>query len=175
MSKSLNIHSRHQTTDVSAVPIKTKEEILHSITPTEYNQTMSRAMRKGIPLFTVNDLRTTQHTLAQVLRYISIADSISKDTLRELHRKMATQTFMPTNKITEDFNNISRSIMFPRVTWDLFEKAILIMGYDVTDVQFQLVNRETGECIKISKSDVAKLVTDNPVAPIVVPYPSRGE
>lgn len=147
--------------------------LLDGINPDQYDREMMDLLKKkGVPLFTVHDLRTTQHTLSQILRLMCIMDNISKESLREHHRRSALKAYTPSNKITEEFNNLSRAIMFPKVTWDFFEKFLFTTEKRLIDMILIVEDMPTGIISEYKKSDVEKMIRAEPTSTYTYPpYP----
>lgn len=143
-------------------------DMLSRIDSTQYRQVVQASPSQGKPIFTINDLRTTVRPLAQIVRLLMIREGITEEKFRMYHRNMALQTYMATNNINYDRNNMSRAMTQQDVTWCFLEKLLAVCNYDLVDVTLTLSNRETGEVTTISKSDVQELVKDNPYHPTII-------
>lgn len=124
------------------------------------NQIVKASTKQGTAIFTKKDLYATYDTLALLLRYLCIHEDISMQLFEERHRLMAQQTLMSANKRSYDFSNKKRSLMQPRVSWELLERFCQIMGYDILDVSMCMSNRNTGEVLTISKAEIMRLLTE---------------
>lgn len=156
----MNIVTKPGSLDVNAM--------LSRIDPMQCNQVVKDAQNSGTPLFTVNDLRTTTHPLAQIVRLLLIRNNITREKFEALHRKMGMQTYMSANNMNYERNNMRRALAQGDITWNFLEKLLVVCGFDLTDVTLTLSNRETGEITTISRSDVQDLIKDNPYHPSII-------
>lgn len=140
-------------------------EMLSKINPDQCRQLVSDVEKTGTPLFTTHDLRTTSQPLAQIARLFLIKNNITRERFESLHRKMGLSTYMSTNIMNYDRNNILRAMAQGNITWNFLEKLLIVCGFDLTDLTLTLTNQETGEVSSISRSDVQELIKDNPYHP----------
>ena len=139
--------------------------MIQRIDPSVCNQVVQTAQKAGTPIFTTNDLRTTQHPLAQMIRMLVIRENITKETFEDKHRAMALQTCMTTNNMNYERNNMRRALIQPDITWNFLEKFLTVCGFDIIDVTVLLSNRQTGEVSTLKRSDVQDIIKDNPYHP----------
>ena len=154
--------------DNRKMPGTNANDMLSRIDSKQLQNVMQGSPSQGTPIFTVEDLRTTVRPLAQLVRLFMIREGITKEKFAMFHRSMAMRTYMSTNNINYDRNNMSRAMTCQDVTWGFLEKLLGICNFDLVDVTLTLSNRETGEVSTISKSDVQELIKDNPYHPSIV-------
>lgn len=133
----------------------------------DLGQWVQDAQNIGEPIFTINDLRTTYHPLAQLMRLLMIEDNITKNKFDSLHRQKSQESFMATNAISYSKNNMYRTVTQPDLTWNFCEKLLVTLGYNIVDVAIKLQKIDTKEVKELKKSDVVKLISDHPYHPSV--------
>ncbi len=138
---------------------------LGKVNPVEASKIINRET-DGDPIFTVQDICETTHPLAQMLRYFLAIKRVTKNMLKRMHRKLAIETCMSTNKTSFDFSNMYRSISQHEATWQSTEKVLHVMGEELIDLVYVLRNNETGEISEIRRSDAIKAISEHP-------YPSN--
>lgn len=160
-----------QQPDMVSVPtsvIADISTILKNISPNNLDLMVQKVQDNGEPLFTKDDLRTTQHPLALILRLLFIMNHITKRKFEYLHRKLAQESCMPVNATSYARNNILRSLHQSDITWNFLDKLLIVLGYNLIDVQLTLQKIDTKEVFTISKSEALDAVKDNPYPPDVV-------
>ena len=136
--------------------------MLAKVNPEKVVGTVKQVQTEGTPIFTVNDLRTTMHPLAQLARLFLIENGISREKFESLHRKRATDLCMATNNMNYERNNMRRALVQGEITWNFLEKLFLVCGFDLADIQLTLVEKESGEIKTLKRSDVMKVLQENP-------------
>lgn len=169
----VEIVEKVQTNVTDKTPHKVNESIdiskmLHRINPHGVTEVVNRASMVGTPIFTINDLKTTQQPLALLVRLLFIQNNITKEKFEALHLKMAQETYMPTNRISYDKNNLLRSAIMPEITWNLFEKLMIVLGLNLQNITVTLQRMDTKEVFQISKDEVRELIKDNPYPPNII-------
>ena len=142
--------------------------LLGRVDPSKCNDVINTAQNQGTPLFTVDDLRTTSHPLARLLRYYVIRNNITKEKFEAMHRKLSLQMFMSINNMNYERNNMKRSLSQAKITWDFLEKFLLVCGEDLLDFSIVTSNHNTGEVSTTSLSDAIEMIKDNPYHPNII-------
>lgn len=137
-------------------------EMVNKIDPMIYKNVVKQSQEQGTPIFTEADLKTTTHPLAQMVRMLFIKNNITQEKFQALHYDLAMRTFMSANNMNYERNNMKRSLVQNEITWNFFEKVLMVLGYDLTDITFTLFDKKTNEVGTISRSDVNSLLNTDP-------------
>lgn len=142
--------------------------LIEKLDPNHCREVMEQSANQGVPIFIVDDLRTTNDPLTLLLRGIVIKLGITKEGFEANHRKTATQAYMSVNNMNYERNNMRRSMFSPEVTSKFFYKFLTAMSLDIVDMSITVNVQETGEVVTISLNDIKKVIKDNPYHPSIV-------
>lgn len=140
-------------------------EMINNIDPNIYKNVVKQSQEQGTPIFTQADLKTTTHPLAQLIRMLFIRDNITLEKFQALHYDLAMRTFMSANNMNYERNNMKRSLMQNEITWNFFEKILMVLGYDLADITLQLFDKKSNQLDSISRSDVTNAIKNDPYHP----------
>ena len=136
-------------------------KFLGKIDPEIAEEVISRSP-DGEPIFKLKDICMTTHPLAQMVRYFLASKKMTKNMLKQLHKKLAIKTCMSTNKTSFDFSNMFRSITQSKASWESTEKLFHVAGEELVDLVYVLRNSETGEITELKRSDAIQALADDP-------------
>lgn len=150
-----------KTEDKDTSKIPAYLDFLNKIDPREMQEVIS-AVSQEVPMFTVEDLRTTSQPLAQIARLFLIKKGVTKERFDFLFKQYAQDTYMSTQDMTSNRNNMRRSLHQPAMTYRTLERLLLICKFAVVDLAVTVRNQETGEVITLALDDVRHMVDRSP-------------
>ena len=138
-------------------------ETLFKSTQKEYTDKLSSTtglvIKSGIPLFKADEILKTPNPVARLLRMVCVDKVITLPELQDAHTQYGIvyegKHLTATNT---DRNNHRRALLRDRVTVDLFEKFLIVMGLKVVDLAYTLEDIRTGETKTYQISEIQEIV-----------------
>lgn len=126
--------------------------------------------RSGEKLFTAGEVMETLNPIARLFRMICVVNGITDDDLFDKHREYCEKISMLPTAINTDKHNLRKALAKPGMTINIMTKLLEILGFNVIDISYTLLNTKTGEIKKYSFSD-----TEGPEFQAILGKSNRSE
>ena len=107
----------------------------------------------GEQLFTAGEVMETLNPIARLFRMICVVNNITDEDLFERHREYCERITMMPTAINTDKHNLRKALAKPGMTINIMTKLLDILGYNVIDISYTLMDTKTGDIKKYSFSD----------------------
>ena len=115
-----------------------------------------KVVHTGEPLFTAGEVMNTLNPIARLFRMICVLDHITTDDLFDRHKEYCERISMMPTAINTDKHNLRKALAKPCMTIGVMTKLLDILGYNLVDISYTLLNTKNGEVTTFSYSDTEK-------------------
>ncbi len=149
----------------SALDMLKRLDTSNIISLTEHNR------RTANPVFTIDDLKTTHHCLALIMRMLLVACNMSTDEFNSRFNEFNNQDRK--TKVTTR-NNMKRTIQNRNLTFVSFTDILVYLGFTLVDLSVTVRDARTGDVRTISMEDVRDALKDNAIPEHIVNPKKQG-
>ena len=126
-------------------------------------------------MFKLEDVMSTLHPLARLMRMIMYVNGITHAEFDERHRVYAENAGFLNVQINYNRNNVKKAMFRDRLSFAMFEQIVnVVLGYGTQDIVFKLINPTTGEIEEYSLSKVQELMANHPSLDLPIMYDEDG-
>lgn len=120
-----------------------------------------QAADSGVPMFTMEDVRSAPGLLDKLLRGIFIKQHITKEIFDYRFRNYALNNLgLHSTSLNSTKGNTLKAINRGRISPLIFRRALMAMGYKLCDMTVDL-RTDQGETVVISIKDIMSMVDDD--------------
>ena len=115
-----------------------------------------KIVHTGEPLFTAGEVMNTLNPIARLFRMICVLNHVTTDDLFDKHKEYCERISMMPTAINTDKHNLRKALAKPCMTIGVMTKLLDILGYNLVDISYTLLNTKNGEVTTFSYSDTEK-------------------
>lgn len=111
-------------------------------------------------MFQLKHISEVNNPIAKLTRMIFYHLRLTEEEFYERHRLHKEAIGKSPGQINTDKGNLKKTVMAPRITIKQFERLMTMLNYDITDMTFEITDRNTGRSAEYKLSDVNKYIKD---------------
>ena len=110
--------------------------------------------KKGECMFTLKEAMDTLNPIARLFKMICIKKHVTEDELFDKHKLYCEEKLgiMPTQTNT-DKHNLRKALAKPSMTVNVMAKLLEILGYNIVDISYTIMDKETGKIEEFKYTD----------------------
>lgn len=132
----------------------------------------SLLVHDGKPIFRPESLLETVNPIARLVRLIFLDQNITEEYFREVHSEIERAEGKLPKDVNTIRNNLLKALSKERMSVPQFERILTILGFNILDITYALLDSRTGEVRSYSLSDIPPYLEAHRVIRSAIDHPA---